>query len=213
IGGLLGAALDALAAAKSGSDAQLHLADLVRALTSRTARCSAGGSAVALGRSFASQVLAVPVGEEIDRMYPGAPSEAADDGGGAEHSAGALPFRGLINDHTLRWNALTALVCLGWADQTDIARETQSDPSSSGRRAHESRGRAPPPGGAPRPGGPVPPAPRRRSGPAVGGHPRGGFAEQRCPLGRHLGVHRLERAASHRGLRRRILRWPARLLD
>src|SRR5699024_1640069 len=133
IGGLLGAALDALAAAKSGSDAQLHLANLVLALTSRTARCSAGGSAVALGRSFASQVLAVPVGEEIDRMYPGAPSEAADDGGGAEHSAGALPFRGLINDHTLRWNALTALVCLGWADQTDIARETQSDPSSSGR--------------------------------------------------------------------------------
>ena len=133
IGGLLGAALDALAAAKSGSDAQLHLANLVLALTSRTARCSAGGSAVALGRSFASQVLAVPVGEEIDRMYPGAPAEAADDGGGAEHSAGALPFRGLINDHTLRWNALTALVCLGWADQTDIARETQSDPSSSGR--------------------------------------------------------------------------------
>src|SRR5699024_7318920 len=68
IGGLLGAALDALAAAKSGSDAQLHLANLVLALTSRTARCSAGGSAVALGRSFASQVLAVPVGEEIDRM-------------------------------------------------------------------------------------------------------------------------------------------------
>ena len=133
ISGLLGAALDALAAAKSGSDAQLHLANLVLALTSRTARCSAGGSAVALGRSFASQVLAVPVGEEIDRMYPGAPAETADDDSGAEHSAGALPFRGLINDHALRWNALTALVCLGWADQTDIARETQSDPSSSGR--------------------------------------------------------------------------------
>src|SRR5699024_5514165 len=60
VGGLLGAALEALAAAKSGSDAQLHLANLVLALTSRTARCSAGGSAVALGRSFASQVLAVP---------------------------------------------------------------------------------------------------------------------------------------------------------
>ena len=44
-----------------------------------------------------------------------------------------MPFKGLINDHALRWNALTALVCLGWADQnTDIARENQSDPSSSG---------------------------------------------------------------------------------
>lgn len=167
--GLLGAALDALAAAKAGSDAQLHLANLVLALTSRTARCAAGSSAVAMGRGFASQILAVPVGEEIDRMYAGAhgqagsagqvgsadragsagqagsadragsvsqPAEAsggARTGRGAEHSTATLPFRGLINDHALRWNALTALVCLGWADQTDIARENHSDPSSSGR--------------------------------------------------------------------------------
>jgi aminopeptidase N len=166
ISGLLGASLDALAAAKAGSDAQLHLANLVLALTSRTARCAAGSSAVAMGRSFASQVLAVPVGEEIDRMYPEVPDAGSDGGGGAdghgrgggagghgrgggadvpgsrgqgarghvaEHSTATLPFRGLINDHALRWNALTALVCLGWADQTDIARENQSDPSSSGR--------------------------------------------------------------------------------
>ncbi|WP_166973870.1 aminopeptidase N [Brevibacterium atlanticum] len=173
ISGLLGAALDALAAAKSGSDAQLHLANLVLALTSRTARCSAGSSAVAMGRGFAAQILAVPVGEEIDRMYQETHGDESDSGvagessatdgsrgagateggrgagvtvdgrairnrrgagnGRAEHSAAALPFRGLINDHALRWNALTALVCLGWADQTDIARENQSDPSSSGR--------------------------------------------------------------------------------
>ncbi|WP_181272749.1 aminopeptidase N [Brevibacterium oceani] len=144
ISGLLGAALDALAAAKSGSDAQLNLANLVLALTSRTARCAAGSSAVAMGRSFATQILAVPVGEEIDRMYPEVLGEGSDSGGvadvsgtagvgRAEHSAAALPFRGLVNDHALRWNALTALVCLGWADQTDIARENQSDPSSSGR--------------------------------------------------------------------------------
>ena len=166
ITGLLGAALDALAAAKAGSDAQLHLANLVLALTSRTARCAAGSSAVAMGRGFASQILAVPVGEEVDRMYAGAPGQsgrvdaagqagttdqtgAVDQAGaagqsveasggaragrGAEHSTATLPFRGLINDHALRWNALTALVCLGWADQTDIARENHSDPSSSGR--------------------------------------------------------------------------------
>lgn len=152
--GLLGAALDALAAAKAGSDAQLHLANLVLALTSRTARCAAGSSAVAMGRGFASQILAVPVGEEIDRMYAGAPGQSskgdstrhsgsaghsaeasggARAGRGADHSTATLPFRGLINDHALRWNALTALVCLGWADQTDIARENHSDPSSSGR--------------------------------------------------------------------------------
>lgn len=155
ITGLLGAALDALAAAKPGSDAQLHLANLVLALISRTARCAAGSSAVAMGRGFASQVLSVPVGEEIDRMYPEAPGQSADAAGGAgiaggasdvrggssgagsargaEHMAAALPFRGLVNDHALRWNALTALVCLGWADQTDIARENHADPSSSGR--------------------------------------------------------------------------------
>ncbi|WP_167199227.1 aminopeptidase N [Brevibacterium pigmentatum] len=152
--GLLGAALDALAAAKAGSDAQLHLANLVLALTSRTARCAAGSSAVAMGRGFASQILAVPVGEEIDRMYAGAPGQSGQvasagqsdsvghsaeasggsgAGRGADHSTATLPFRGLINDHALRWNALTALVCLGWADQTDIARENHSDPSSSGR--------------------------------------------------------------------------------
>ena len=146
--GLLGAALDALAAAKAGSDAQLHLANLVLALTSRTARCAAGSSAVAMGRGFASQVLAVPVGEEIDRMYAGAPGQSGQAGSvgqsaetsggtrasrGADHSTATLPFRGLINDHALRWNALTALVSLGWADQTDIARENHSDPSSSGR--------------------------------------------------------------------------------
>ncbi|WP_209323902.1 aminopeptidase N [Brevibacterium renqingii] len=133
ISGLLGAALDALAAAKSGSDAQLHLANLVLALTSRTARCATIGSAVVMGRSFASQILTVPVGEEIDRMYPEAPGTSTEEAGGAEHSSAGLPFRGLINDHALRWNALTALVCLGWADQTDIARENHSDPSSSGR--------------------------------------------------------------------------------
>ena len=146
--GLLGAALDALSAAKAGSDAQLHLANLVLALTSRTARCAAGSSAVAMGRGFASQILAVPVGEEIDRMYAGAPGQSGQSGSagqsvessggaragrGADHSTATLPFRGLINDHALRWNALTALVCLGWADQTDIARENHSDPSSSGR--------------------------------------------------------------------------------
>ena len=60
-------------------------------------------------------------------------SGGARTGRGAEHSTATLPFRGLINDHALRWNALTALVCLGWADQTDIARENHSDPSSSGR--------------------------------------------------------------------------------
>src|SRR5699024_7784993 len=87
ITGLLGAALDALAAARAGSDAQLHLANLVLALTSRTARCASGSSAVAMGRGFASQILAVPVGEEIDRMYPGA-SEAA--GGGAEAADGGV---------------------------------------------------------------------------------------------------------------------------
>ncbi|WP_166821947.1 aminopeptidase N [Brevibacterium limosum] len=154
ITGLLGAALDALAAARAGSDAQLHLANLVLALTSRTARWAAGSSAVAMGRGFASQILTVPVGEEIDRMYPDAPGQSGQTGRsgqagqsgqaakasgsarasrGAEHSTASLPFRGLIIDHALRWNALTALVSLGWADQTDIARENHSDPSSSGR--------------------------------------------------------------------------------
>ncbi|GAA1863631.1 aminopeptidase N [Brevibacterium marinum] len=136
ISGLLGAALDALAAARSGSDAQLHLANLVLALTSRTARCFDGSSAVTMGRSFASQILAVPVGEEVDSLTPAPPGEQDSAGAGTdapEHAATSLPFRGLINDHALRWNALTALVCLGWADQTDIARENQSDPSSSGR--------------------------------------------------------------------------------
>ncbi|MDN6123106.1 MAG: aminopeptidase N [Brevibacterium sp.] len=163
ISGLLGAALDALATARSGSDAQLHLANLVLALTSRTARCFDGSVAITMGRSFASQILAVPVGEEIDRLTVSAPAEqrtgpsdghaagsaqsaesaAAGSAQSAEsaaagsaapaHAATALPFKGLINDHALRWNALTALVCLGWADQTDIARENQSDPSSSGR--------------------------------------------------------------------------------
>ncbi|WP_413333532.1 aminopeptidase N [Brevibacterium sp. GP-SGM9] len=158
ISGLLGAALDALAAAKSGSDAQLNLANLVLALTSRTGRCLGQSPAIAMGRAFATQILSVPVGEEIQRLSPeavdaadagdaadstgsgagGSASGAAGSASGAsapaaEHSAAALPFRGLINDHALRWNALTALVCLGWADQTDIARENQSDPSSSGR--------------------------------------------------------------------------------
>ena len=147
ISGLLGAALDALAAARAGSDAQLHLANLVLALTSRTARCFNGSAAITMGRSFASQILAVPVGEEIDRLTAGAPGEPeAGPAGGHEtmaaqsgeadapdHAAASIPFKGLINDHALRWNALTALVCLGWADQTDIARENQSDPSSSGR--------------------------------------------------------------------------------
>ncbi|WP_193096054.1 aminopeptidase N [Brevibacterium sp. FME17] len=146
ISGLLGAALDALATARSGSDAQLHLANLVLALTSRTARCFESSAAIAMGRSFASQILAVPVGEEIDRLSPGAmaeqrttPTGGNNSGAGSaraespDHAAAALPFKGLLNDHALRWNALTALVCLGWADQTDIARENQSDPSSSGR--------------------------------------------------------------------------------
>ncbi|MDN5658750.1 aminopeptidase N [Brevibacterium sandarakinum] len=143
ISGLLGAALDALATARSGSDAQLHLATLVLALTSRTARCFEGSAAITMGRSFASQVLSVPVGEEIDRLTPSAPSEqrtdpsggrtGGTDGADAPDHAASLPFKGLISDHALRWNALTALVCLGWADQTDIARENQADPSSSGR--------------------------------------------------------------------------------
>ncbi|MCF2586946.1 aminopeptidase N [Brevibacterium sp. UCMA 11752] len=170
ITGLLGAALDALATAKSGSDAQLHLANLVLALTSRTARCFGASPAIAMGRGFASQILAVPVGEEIDHLSaPSEPvgsgsfeagagsfeagagsfeagagsfeagagsSEAGASGTGSDapdHAAASLPFKGLLNDHALRWNALTALVCLGWADQTDIARENQSDPSSSGR--------------------------------------------------------------------------------
>lgn len=131
ISGLLGAALDALATAKSGSDAQLHLANLVLSLTSRTARCIDDSPSIAMGRAFATQVLAVPIGEEIESMSP----EVDDDDGAdvPEHAAASLPFRGLINDHALRWNAMTALVCLGWADQTDIARETQLDQSSSGR--------------------------------------------------------------------------------
>ena len=144
ISGLLGAALDALATAKSGSDAQLHLANLTLALTSRTARCFAGDDAVSMGRSFASQILAVPVGEEIDRLTTKAPAGREETGPGrheagasesvsADHAAASIPFRGLTNDHALRWNALTALVCVGWADQTDVARETQIDPSSSGR--------------------------------------------------------------------------------
>lgn len=148
ISGLLGAALDALATARSGSDAQLHLANLVLALTSRTARCFEASAAITMGRSFASQILAVPVGEEIERLTPSAPAEQrttptggshieAGDAAGSEPDApdhaASLPFKGLLNDHALRWNALTALVCLGWADQTDIARENQSDPSSSGR--------------------------------------------------------------------------------
>ncbi|SMX84671.1 aminopeptidase N [Brevibacterium antiquum] len=151
ISGLLGAALDALATARSGSDAQLHLANLVLALTSRTARCFEASAAITMGRSFASQILAVPVGEEIERLTPTAPAEqrttpaggshteagvasgSAGSGSDAPDHAASLPFKGLLNDHALRWNALTALVCLGWADQTDIARENQSDPSSSGR--------------------------------------------------------------------------------
>ncbi|MGW9004949.1 aminopeptidase N [Brevibacterium casei] len=170
ISGLLGAALDALATAKSASDAQLHLANLVLSLTSRTARCIEDSPSIAMGRAFATQVLAVPIGEEIESMSPEIVDEATagtggrsgqDDGsaagdriasgdgssgsgsggtashpdrdGVAEHAAASLPFRGLINDHALRWNAMTALVCLGWADQTDIARETHLDQSSSGR--------------------------------------------------------------------------------
>ena len=143
ITGLLGAALDALATAKSGSDAQLHLANLTLALTSRTARCFAGGAAVAMGRSFATQILAVPVGEEIDSLTAKAPADHEEGASGKQETgdleseapdhAASIPFRGLINDHALRWNALTALVCLGWADQTDVARETQTDPTSSGR--------------------------------------------------------------------------------
>ncbi|MCI4012993.1 aminopeptidase N [Brevibacterium sp. ZH18] len=154
ISGLLGAALDALAAAKSGSDAQLHLANLVLALTSRTARCLNGSPAIAMGRSFASQILNVPVGEEIGRLAPEPPddhpsestgSEASDaDADAPDHAAASLPFKGLINDHALRWNALTALVCLGWADQMDIARENQSDPSSSGRLRAETASSAMP---------------------------------------------------------------------
>lgn len=162
ISGLLGAALDALATAKSGSDAQLHLANLVLSLTSRTASCIEDSPSIAMGRAFATQVLAVPIGEEIESMSPeiiddatsgsdagdgsaGADGTARADGsagsgrradardGVAEHAAASLPFRGLVNDHALRWNAMTALVCLGWADQTDIARETHLDQSSSGR--------------------------------------------------------------------------------
>ncbi|WP_309131346.1 aminopeptidase N [Brevibacterium sp.] len=136
ISGLLGAALDALAAAKSGSDAQLHLANLVLALTSRTARCLNSSPAIQMGRSFAAQILAVPAGEEIERLSPEGP-ESGDDGsagtGSAEHAATSRSFKGLINDHSLRWNALTALACLGWADHSDIAKESQADPTSSGR--------------------------------------------------------------------------------
>ena len=154
ISGLLGAALDALATAKSGSDAQLHLANLALALTSRTARCFAGSAAVSMGLSFASQILAVPVGEEIDRLTakaaaghedsePGRHEAGASDSEAPDHAA-SIPFRGLINDHSLRWNALTALVCVGWADQTDVARETQTDPSSSGRLRAETASAAMP---------------------------------------------------------------------
>ncbi len=132
VSGLLGAALDALAAARSGSDAQLHLANLVLALTSRTARCLNSSPAIQMGRSFAAQILAVPVGDEIDRLSPEG-SDSGAEAGSAEHAAAARPFKGLINDHSLRWNALTALVCLGWADHSDIAAESQADSTSSGR--------------------------------------------------------------------------------
>src|SRR5699024_12430768 len=36
-----------------------------------------------------------------------------------------------------RWKALPSIVCLGWADQPDTAREPQSAPASSGRRRAE----------------------------------------------------------------------------
>ncbi|RAE28951.1 hypothetical protein DN524_34820, partial [Burkholderia multivorans] len=82
ISGLLGAALDALATAKSGSDAQLHLANLVLSLTSRTARCIDDSPSIAMGRAFATQVLAVPIGEEIESMSPEIVDEATAGTGG-----------------------------------------------------------------------------------------------------------------------------------
>lgn len=61
-------------------------------LTSRTARCIDDSPSIAMGRAFATQVLAVPIGEEIESMSP----EVVDDDGAdvPEHAAASLPFRG-----------------------------------------------------------------------------------------------------------------------
>ncbi|RAE29910.1 hypothetical protein DN524_32775, partial [Burkholderia multivorans] len=75
----------------------------------------------------------IAAGDRSSGSGSGGTASHPDRDGVAEHAAASLPFRGLINDHALRWNAMTALVCLGWADQTDIARETHLDQSSSGR--------------------------------------------------------------------------------
>jgi aminopeptidase N len=109
VAGVLGAALDALAAAPAGSDAQLDLAGTVLSLVRRTAEPDINGPAVTAGREFASQILATPVGTAMT-------GETA----------------GLVADHALRWQALTALVCLGWADLDDIRREAAADNTGTG---------------------------------------------------------------------------------
>ncbi|GAA4283148.1 aminopeptidase N [Brevibacterium daeguense] len=109
VAGVLGAALDALAAAPAGSDAQLDRAGTVLSLVRRTAEPDVTGPAVTAGREFASQILATPVGSTMT----------------GETS-------GLVADHSLRWQALTALICLGWADLDDIRREAAADNTGTG---------------------------------------------------------------------------------
>ncbi|WP_349829577.1 aminopeptidase N [Brevibacterium litoralis] len=109
IADVLGEALDGVAAAEPGSDAQLDLVGTVLALTRRTAGTGHRTPAVTSGREFASAILATGVGTTVGEPVPG-----------------------LVVDHALRWNALTALVGLGWADVEDIAQERKDDNSGSG---------------------------------------------------------------------------------
>ena len=105
---VLGAALDALEDAQAGSDTQLDLAETVLLLVRRTSVEDTGPEALA-AREWVTHLLTVPAGQTVNT--------------GAQ---------GLRVDNALRWKALITLVCLGWADHTDIEAEATLDRSSSG---------------------------------------------------------------------------------
>lgn len=106
---LLGSALDALAAAPSGSDVQLDLAELALVLVQRAAALTQPHPVDTAGRQWASKVLNAELGSALN--------DGAND---------------LTIEHSLRWLALTALVTQGWADQQDIDIEARLDNTGAG---------------------------------------------------------------------------------
>jgi aminopeptidase N len=109
VAAMLESALEAVSSVPAGSDQQVSLARFALSLTARTAGARGASRVTRAGRAFASHVLTVEVGDPLTETAPG-----------------------LLADHALRWEALRALVVLGWAEVEDIEAEAALDRSGSG---------------------------------------------------------------------------------